>query len=174
VLLSRTEAIQAWLLLMAGAIILLRVVIANEFRSLEMNASGQTGIGLPVKGLIYLLFLTCAVLIYATRARTLLVAPIVAAISGLLSVRLFWGATQRIGRVVLYGGVVGLIMGQAVWALNFWRIPSLSGGLLLLLIFYVATGIVEQSMLRRMSGRVLFEYGVIALIAFVAILSSRA
>ena len=49
-------------------------------------------------------------------------------------------------------------MADTIGATN--RVRALSGGLLLLLIFYVATGIVEQSMLKRMTGRVLFEYGV--------------
>jgi hypothetical protein len=159
---------------MAGAIILLRIVIENEFQSLDLGEPGQSGERLLVKGLVYFLLLTIAMLVYATRARTLLVAPVVGAVSGLLSTRLFRRPMQRTHRVILYGGVLGLMMSQVVWALNYWQIPSLSGGLLLLLIFYVATGVVEQSMLGRMSGRVLVEYGVIALIAAVAILRSQA
>jgi hypothetical protein len=174
VLLAHTEVIQAWLLLIAGAIILLRIVVENEFRSLDLDEPGQSAERLLVKGLVYFLFLTCAMLVYATRARTLLVAPAVGAGSGLLSMRLFWRPMRKTHRVILYGGVLGLMMSQVVWAINYWQIPSLSGGLLLLLFFYVATNVVEQSMLGRMSGRVLVEYGVIALIAAVAILRSQA
>jgi hypothetical protein len=95
-------------------------------------------------------------------------------VSSILAVRLFWNVEQTIARVVLYAGVTGLLMGQSVWALNYWQISSISGGLYLLLIFYVTTGLVTQSMSGRLSGRILLEYVVLALLAAAAISSLRA
>ena len=171
VLLARTEETQAWLLLVAAGIALLGIVIKNEFRSLDLAGFGRPGVQVLGKGLAYLLVLTLMILIYETGARALLVAPAVFAVSALLAMRFLWSPTQELGQVILYGGVVGLVMGQAVWALNYWQITPFSGGLLLLLIFHFATGIAGQFLLGRMSGRVLLEYGVVVLAAAVLIQS---
>jgi hypothetical protein len=170
VLLARTESIQTWLLSMIGGIVLLGVVITIEFRSLDSAELAQPQAQLSATVFIYLLAFILLMLVYATRARTLLVAPLTFVVSALLAMRFFWNRVQQLGRVVLYGGVVGLVMGQVVWALNYWRITPISGGVVLLLLFYSATGITQQLLLGRMSRRVLLEYVVVALVAAAIIL----
>ena len=50
-----------------------------------------------------------------------------------------------------------------------WQISPLAGGLYLLLFFYVATGIVGQSLTGRLNGRIVLEYALLALVAALAI-----
>ena len=65
-----------------------------------------------------------------------------------------------------YGGVVGLLLGQITWALNYWPLlPGLTGGLLLLLSFYLAVGIAQQSLQERLTRRVLMEFAVFGVLA---------
>ena len=64
-----------------------------------------------------------------------------------------------------YGGIIGLVLGQVTWALNYWVLPGLTGGLLLLLIFYLLVGIAQQGLQDRLTARVMWEFVVFGLIA---------
>jgi hypothetical protein len=61
------------------------------------------------------------------------------------------------------------VLGQVTWALNYWLLPGLTGGLLLLLIFYLMVGIAQQGLQGRLTRRVLLEFGIFALIALILI-----
>ena len=53
---------------------------------------------------------------------------------------------------MIYGAIVGLLLGQITWALNYWPLlPGLTGGLLLLLSFYLTVGIAQQGLPRTVS-----------------------
>lgn len=169
-LLAQTESMRSWLAVMVLGIVALGLVTANEYRSLDPSERERSAVDLVTASAVYGLALALLVLICAARSRTLLSGPAVFAVSGLLSLRLFWSTGQRLRRAVFYGGIIGLIMSQAMWALNYWIIGSLPGGLLLLLIFYLATGITHQSLLNQMSRRVLIEYGTITLAAAAVVL----
>jgi len=169
--LARVESTQAWLSVMVGGIILLGVVTANEFKLLDPSKLERPGVQLFAAIVVYTLALALLTLIYATRTRALLAGPAAFAVSSLLTVRFLWNTIQQPRRIAFYGGITGLIMSQAVWALNYWRMEPLAGGLLLLLIFYVVTGIEQQFLLDQMSRRVLIEYGVVVSVAAVVILS---
>jgi hypothetical protein len=165
ILLAKVDEIQLWVPGMGGGIILLGMAISSEFASLDRAEDGQPNTLLFTTFAIYLLAGTLFTLIYGTRARTLLIAPAVFGVSTLLAMRLFWQPSERPARMALYACVVGVVMGQAVWALNYWRITVLSGAALLLLLFYIAGGVARQSLLGRTSGRALLEYGVVGLVA---------
>ena len=172
-LLARPGSLWVWLPTMIAGIVALGVVTANEFRLVDAAELKRPGLQLLTALSVYGLALALLTLIYATRARTLLVGPAAFAACGLLAMRLLWNATQKLRRVALYGGVVALVLSQAMWALNYLLLRPLPGGLLLLLVFYVTTGLAQQSLLGRMSRRVLVEHGVVALAAAVVVLSLR-
>jgi hypothetical protein len=169
-LLAQTESMRSWLAVMVLGIVALGLVTANEYRSLDPSERERSAVDLVTASAVYGLALALLVLICAARSRTLLSGPAVFAVSGLLSLRLFWSTGQQLRRAVFYGGIIGLIVSQAMWALNYWIIRPLPGGLLLLLIFYLATGITHQSLLNQMSRRVLIEYGAITLAAAAVVL----
>ena len=172
-LLARTPVISQWILFMLLGIGLLYSVLHNEFRLIDRQQLGLTGTQVYSRILVYLLGLALFTLIYASRARTLLLAPAILIVCSLLALRLFWSVEQRLSRVLIYALVTGLMMAQCVWALNYWQISSVSGGLYLLLIFYVATGLVGQSLSQSLSGRILLEYAVLVLLAAAAISGLR-
>jgi hypothetical protein len=62
-------------------------------------------------------------------------------------------------------------MGQITWALNYWRTDTLSVGLLLLLIFYVLTGLAQQHMAHKLSRRLLWGFGGVTVVALLVIFS---
>jgi len=74
--------------------------------------------------------------------------------------------------VLVYGSslIVGLVMGEIVWALNYSKVNSLTAGILLLLIFYLITGLSRQGLLGLLSRRILIEFALVALVGLVLLL----
>lgn len=102
------------------------------------------------------------VVIYRTRARSILTATEVMLVSGLLAASILRVGPAQAGRSWLFAGIAALIMGQSMWALNFWRLPPLTAGLWLLLIFYLVTGLAQQCLLGRLTRRALVEFAAVA------------
>jgi hypothetical protein len=109
------------------------------------------------------------VLIYQTRARSILSATEITLVSGLLAGSLLRAGPTQTLRTWLFAGVVALVMGQSMWALNLWRVPPLTAGLWLLLIFYILTGLAQQHLLGRLTRRALVEFAVIVAIGLFVI-----
>lgn len=149
------------------------VAIATTFFSLYATVEtgqigfrrGRTTLNTFTYGAALLLFLT----VYQTRSRSLLSGTMVTATAALLAVELLRSATPRSPIVIIYGMIVGLILGEVTWALNYWPIVDLTGGLLLALIFYLLVGIAQQGLQQRLTRQVLIEYALFALIALILI-----
>jgi len=108
--------------------------------------------------LTYGVALAAFVLLYQSRARSLVTASAMVLVSSLMALNLLQGIGQPMRRTALYAGLTGLVMGECMWALNYWRIHALTGGVLLLLFFYVAVGLAQQHLQGSLTRRVLVEF----------------
>lgn len=117
-----------------------------------------------LQAMAHLLALTYFVLIYQARLRTLLSAPAILVVGGLLATRLLRDLASDWRRVGVYALVIGLVLGEATWALNYWPGPSIVGGLLLFLIFYVFVGLSRRGLEDRLGPSDLLEYGAVSLL----------
>lgn len=169
VLLDRVEFIAWWLLLMAAGVLLLGVVITNEYASLDRGQHQRPAVPLISTSVAYGLVFCLLTLVYLSRQRALLALPSTWILGTLLALRLFWFTGESPGRILLYAGVVGLGLSQAIWALNYWGLEWLRSGLARLLVFYLLAGIGQQALQNRIDRRVLLEYGAITLIACAAV-----
>ncbi len=118
---------------------------------------------------VYAVTLVLFLLVYRTRARSLISASLVMVISTLLALELLRGTQQRLSDIGLYAGVAGVLLGEATWALNYWRTTGYTAGLLLLLLFYLIVGLGQQSLMQRLTRRVLLEYALVALVGIALI-----
>jgi ABC-type sulfate transport system permease subunit len=66
--------------------------------------------------------------------------------------------------------VVALLLGQSMWALNFWRVSPLAAGLWLLLIFYFFSGLAQQQLLGRLTRRAMFEFAAVVAVGLFVLL----
>jgi hypothetical protein len=55
-----------------------------------------------------------------------------------------------------------LMLGETTWALNFWQANAPTVGVLLMLLFYVLTGIVREYIRGLASRQVVFEFLIVA------------
>ena len=164
VLLPRAPAWPYWLGGLALTGLFLSLIIVAEYRTVDPADPRYNLARLGLNVAAYLIALVLFALIYRIKARALLSATATAAGSGLLALELLRDTRQSPRRTGLYALIVGLVMGEVIWALNYWRMRSLTAGMSLLLTFYVLTGLSQQAVLGRLSRRVLLEFGLVALV----------
>lgn len=155
-------------LVVVGLILIL--VISAEQASVDAEDPRYPVARLFLGGWSYLLALVLFVLIYSAKARSLISATEVTVVGTLLALELLRGAGQRFGRTALYAAIAGLSTGEIIWAMNYWRIGGTTGGLILLLGFYVFTGLANQQLQGRLSRRVVLEYAAVASIGLFILL----
>jgi hypothetical protein len=154
-----------WLVGLGAATLTLGAALGATYHVVDPGGVGYR----PARVFLTLLTYAAALLlflgIYQQRARSLLSSTLVASIGSLLALELLRGTERPLRAVSLHALIAGLVLGEATWALNYWRVPALTGGLLLLLGFYLLVGVSHQGLVRRLDRRVLVEFAVVALIS---------
>jgi hypothetical protein len=150
------------LILTGGA---LSLSLAGIYYTMTPFAPGYRRARLGLNALTYCVALILFLVVYRTRVRSIVSATEVMLVSGLLALDLLRGSERPTLLIALYAGIAGLVLGQATWALNYWRLDSLTGGLVLLLLFYNVVGLSQHALQGRINRRVLLEYGLITLAA---------
>ncbi|HVC32434.1 MAG TPA: hypothetical protein VNL16_02880 [Chloroflexota bacterium] len=108
--------------------------------------------------------------IFAPKVRSIVSATAILVASALIAAELFRGAGRGSVQPV-YVAVVALTLGQVTWALNYWVLGALTGGAILLLVFYTLTGIIRSHLDGTLAPVVLTEHlavvgaGLVAVIA---------
>lgn len=159
--------LQVLMLLITGALVALAL-----FCLYNTAASGQTGFRRSrfiLNALSYGSALLLFLFVYQTRTRSLLSATVISVTATLLAVEILRNTTDRIDLGFAYGAIVGLVLGQVTWALNYWPIPALTGGLMLLLAFYLLVGVAQQGLQKHISHRILIEFAIVTVVALLLI-----
>ncbi len=150
--------------------LVLILILSAEYYTVDPADSRYLAARLGLNAWAYLLALVLFVLIYSAKARSLLSATGITLVGSLLALEFLRSAGRGFGRTALYAFIAGLSTGEIVWAMNYWRISGVTGGLILLLGFYVFTGLANQQLQGRLTRRVLVEYGIVALIGLAVLL----
>lgn len=152
----------------SGAVMAL--VFAAEYISLDVDHRLYGVTQLALTGLAYATALVLFTAIYAAKERALVSATLSSAVAGALALRLLWMHSRQLPRALLYAAIVGIGVGECVWALGYGRATPLAAGLLLLLLFYIGTGLSQSAIEKTFSRRTLVEFGIVAAIALVIVL----
>jgi hypothetical protein len=172
--LMRISSLGTWIAVLLACGVLIPFALTVECRALAVEQRRTQWLRLSQRALVHLTALLVFTLIYEARIRSLLSATAIGLITVLLAARLFWIHTDRLATAFRYAGMAGLILGQITWGLNYWRITSIQGGLILLLVFYVVVGLVQQFLKGQLDdgqiGRlILVEYGGMAIVMLLLI-----
>ncbi len=160
-LLPRQETRLAWLVFFVSTLLILALTWHSTTKAL-----GHVPVDFPAPFILRTLaFATAGTLylwLYSVGERSLLSATQMLVGSYLLAAAL-WQDIPIVPRLRwLYSLVVGLIVGQMAWLFRHVALSPLQGGLLLLLIFYGLTVILERHLERRLTTRLLLELAVTA------------
>ncbi len=165
--LAPSRLIQALALLMVGGIFAVTLFLLHG--TVERGRPGFRRARILLNVLTYGSALLLFLLVYQTRTRSLLSGTLVALTAILLAVELLRTHAARPRHVFMYAAITGAILGQITWALNYWLLPGLTGGLILTLIFYLVVGLAQQSIQAGLTRRVLIEFAIFALLALILI-----
>ena len=165
--LAPTPSMQVIGLLASGVLIALALFCL--YATVEWGQPGFRRARFVLNVMAYGSALLLFVFIYQSRTRSLLSATVIAITATLLAIEILRNSTRRADMVFTYGAIVGLVLGQATWALNYWPVPALTGGLLLLVVFYLMVGIAQQGLQDRLTGRILLEFALFTLLALILI-----
>lgn len=157
----------------AAGVLLLGSFVAQHY-ALDRTPEVRTRALLALQIVTYLLAFGGFSAIYYARFRFLYSGALVGLLAALLAYALLQWSAPRSGQLVL-ALAVGVVLGEATWALNYWAAPFLLGGALLLVVFYIASGMVQHHLQRSLSRQVLMEYGVLGtvMLACVVFLTFR-
>lgn len=146
----------AWLILMNY-----QVVAADAGSTGQAATAARTGLRLIAYPLAVLLFTA----IYRTRLRSLVTATAVSLVAALLALSILHHSKQArrsLRHTLFYAGVIGLVLGETTWALNYWRANALTVGVLLMILFYVLTGIIHEYTRTGIRWQIVVEFLVVA------------
>ena len=168
--LSRVALLPVWIagLFLMGFII--AATIMSEYRAASLDAPSYAGARLTLNVLAYFLAFVLFALVYQARSRSVISATATMLAAILLSLDLLSVADAPITRVLIFACVVGLIVGESTWALNYWQVSSWIGGVLLLLVFYVVTNLAYQHLLGKLTVLTMVEFAAVASVVFVVVL----
>ena len=158
-----------WVLALITAGVTLGLALAGIYYTIDPFQTGYRRARLGMNALTYALALLLFLVVYRTRTRSVLSATEVLLVSSLLALELLRGSNRPTIMVALYAGITGLVLGQATWALNYWRLDSLTGGLVLLVLFYDVVGVSQHALHGHVRRRIILEYALITIAAMALI-----
>ncbi len=157
----------AFAIALAAAGGLLLIVLVAQYYALSRDADmAQIG-RLVLQAITYFLAFGSFSAVYYTGFRTLYSAALIGAAGMLLAYEILQWTSRK--QWLLLSFLVGLALGEANWALNYWPTTFLLGGILLLVLFYVAVNILSHYTLGSLRRAILVEYGVIGVLGLVVV-----
>jgi hypothetical protein len=169
-LLASASAWPLWIGMLILVGVGISLAISAEYSAISPNAHGYPLARLALNVLAYLLAFALFTIIYHSRTRSLVTATLTLLAAVLLALDLLSVADVQFRRVLLFASIAGLVTGESTWALNYWQVSAWTGGLFLLLIFYIATNVAHQYLLERLSRSVLAEFAAVAIIVLTIVL----
>ena len=109
------------------------------------------------------------IVIFGTRARSLLSSPAAAALSCVLAIDILQYEAVGEWRLWRAALAIGLVTGESAWALNYWRASPLEAGFLLLTVNYVLIGLTRRLFQDALDRLAVLEHAFLAAVMLVAV-----
>ncbi|MHB0877999.1 MAG: DUF5656 family protein [Anaerolineae bacterium] len=139
-------AMESRLLMAAALALALTFVLMAQYASMSGDAPWFVRLR-TVLGVVSLsIGLYLLIIIYGTRARSLVTATAAAAVGFAVALDIFQYEAVAEWRVLRSAAIAGLIVGECSWALNFWRLDPLRAGFVLLIVIYVFAGLMRRQL----------------------------
>jgi Protein of unknown function (DUF5656) len=164
-LLTRITTWPMWIGVLLLGVIAIATLIFAEYVALSPYARGYAVARLALTGVSYAIAFGLFTLIYSAHERSVISATLTAIVAFGLALDLMAPHIIGLGTAATFSLVVGFLVGQSVWALNYWNLSSWSAGVLLLSVLYVMIGLAQQHFQDRLTRSVLIEFSVVAGVA---------
>jgi hypothetical protein len=155
-----------WLGALAAVGLLLSLVVIAQYYAIDERSPHARAAQWALSLAAYAGVLLFCALIYGARVRSLLSATAISIVSTLLAAELLRPHASRlpVRRAWLYSAMVGVVLGEVAWALNHVSLSAVAAGILLLLIFYVVSGLAKQHLDGQLARPVIVEFVVVSIL----------
>lgn len=156
-------------LALVGVAVLLALLVVAQLHTLDPDDRWFQVARLGLNAVSYALALPTFIAAYRLPARGLLAPAVVALASVALALELLETTRASDRRIWASALLVGLVMAEVAWALSTGFLSPLVTGFVLLLVFYAATGAVQQRLWGRLRAQVALEFAVVAVVVLALI-----
>jgi Protein of unknown function (DUF5656) len=139
-------------------------VIRAEYRSVEATGEQLLTLRLILNLAAYLSAFALYTALYNQRLPLIVAALLVGIVSSLIAVEVLRETEVDPRTLVVCALTLGYIMAATRWALNFISLNGWLGGVFILIVFYVASQLMQAHLWRRLDRGVIAQYSVVAAI----------
>jgi hypothetical protein len=159
-----------WLgtLLLTG--LLIGLLVHLTYRVFYLDNPRYAGLRTLLNVADYLLGFALFGIVMSAQERSLVAAPAIILLSGLLSLDLLSASGTSTPAILTYGGLVALMEGELTWILSYWPISPWGAAMVLTLGLYIGSGIAYQHLLETLNRRMVIEFMVLAVIVLALVL----
>lgn len=149
------------------------VIVVTEVASVRADEPLRVPARFVAAAATYFVVFALFSLVYAFDLDLAAAVIAVALIGVLLAVELLRDDQIDAYETLVLAGVIGVIVGEARWVLQYMPIDGYLAGLTLLLLFYFVTGVAHAYVVRQLDRTVAAEYGAVALIGIALVAGVR-
>lgn len=157
----------------AIAAVLMALVLYAEYVTVDAYGPGFAGARFLLNLGTFLTAFAFFSVVYSFDVALVPAALTVGLISLLLSVEVLRESEADPARALVYAGAIGVIVAQARWALYFLPLESYLAGVFLLLVFYLASGLVQHHLNDDLSPPVVTEFTAISILGVIIVTIGR-
>lgn len=147
-------------------------IVYAEITSLDPEAETYQGARLALNVAAYVIAFALFAAPYAADLDRLPSALFVGVAAVLMSIELMREAPLSPAQVLVLAGTAGLLLAESRWTLHFLPLDEFLAATLLLLVFYVATGVLQSQLLARLTASAALEYGAVAATGLLLIIAA--
>lgn len=156
-----------------GASVLLGGAVYGEYVSL-LSHGPSYGYGRFILNLLtYLAAFAFFTVIYSYDVELLPSAFAIGLFSALLAVEVFREAEADAYRALVFSAVIGLVVAEARWALYFIPLEGFLSAVLLLLVFYQATGLIQHYLTGHLNRTIAAEFSLVTAVGLAIVIVGR-
>jgi hypothetical protein len=163
------EDLGVWTAAMLAGAIVIPLALAAEYANVDPDNRARTAVLWGERALIYLTAFLLFSRVYDVHARALISSTAVFGVSCLLAARYLWFEISSVRQAFLYGASAGLLLALFNWAVNYWSLSAMQGGLLVLIGFYALLGLFQGTISGRFGRQLAIEYGIVLLAGVVIV-----
>jgi hypothetical protein len=164
-----------WSLAAAFATIpLFAAVLYGQYLSVDARSPAYTAARLVANIATYVTAFAFFAVVYEFGAGLLAAAFCVGLVSLLLSLEMLREVELAPRSAILYSAAIAMLLAQVTWSLHFLPLESFLAAAFLLLCLYVATGVVQNYLLRQLDPATAAEFAVVAVVGLAIVVIAHA
>ncbi|MGC9398847.1 MAG: hypothetical protein ACP5HM_06900 [Anaerolineae bacterium] len=169
-LLLKAPSWSIWLgtLLLSG--LLIGLLVHLTYHVFYLDHPSYPGLRTLLNLVDYVLGFALFGIVLSAQGRSLITAPVILALSGLLSLDLLSASGAPPPVVLTYGGLIALLEAELSWVLSYWPLSPWGAAMVLTLGLYVESGLAYQHLTGTLNRRIVVEFMILTALVFALVL----